>query len=238
MPYTSFDRQIAEGSLQIGSIKLRPEEPFLWASGFYMPIYNDNRMNLFYPEKRDRILAAFEEAIRTNQIPYEIVAGTSTAGIPWGALKASRSGSPFIYIRDKAKDHGLQNRIEGIDSDQDLAEKKVILFEDLVSTGGSSVSAVQGIRDARGDIDNTLCIFSYGLDEAMEMFEGKRPYDKKGEATLEKPCRLHSLLTYEVLLDVAIETGYINDKQAEILVEWRTDPFNWGEKHGFAPIKK
>jgi orotate phosphoribosyltransferase len=203
-----------------------------------MPIYNDNRMNLGYVANRTLIVEGFRSTLSRNFIGYDVFAGTSTAGIPWTYILSDKEKVPLIYVRDKPKDRGLKNRIEGIDNDKDLENKKVVLFEDIVSTGGSSVSAVQGIRDAKGDIDNCLCIFSYELDPAMQMFDAKIPYDVKNGTQLEKPCKLWPLLTYEELLGIAKETGYINADQVKVLEEWRGDPFRWGENHGFPPVKK
>jgi orotate phosphoribosyltransferase len=218
-------RGIAQAGLEIKAIKLNPDNPFQWASGYRMPIYNDNRMFLFFDEYRKLITDAFYEI--ANDLPFSVVAGTSTAGIPWGALLASRFKAPFVYVREKSKDHGLKNQIEGIDSESDLDGHQVILIEDLISTGGSSVKAVQAIRDANGICNNCLSVFNYGLDKAAQEFEALNPR-----------CNVRSLLTYDTLLEVAKETKYINDEQVGILAEWRTDPFGWGEKHGFPKVEK
>ena len=233
-----YAAQIAHNSLAVGSIRLRPSAPFQWASGFYMPIYNDNRMNLYNPTNRDLVVEAFVDALDSTDKSWGVMAGTSTAGIPWAAMLAERYGKPLIYVRDKPKDHGMRNRIEGIDAEKGLEDRRVVLIEDLVSTGGSSVSAVQGIRDAGGQIGNCFSIFSYGLDEAQRMFDAKTPYDPKTGASLTALCMLKPLLTYETLLAVAREEGYIDAAQAKLLEEWRANPFEWGEKHGFPPVKK
>ncbi len=213
---------IAQAGLEIEAIKLRPDNPFQWASGSRMPIYNDNRMFLYHPEHRRMITDGFEALIKNEAVDYEIVAGTSTAGIPHGLSLADRLNTPFIYIRDKPKGHGLKNRIEGIDAEKDLEGKKVIVIEDLISTGGSSARAVQAVRDAHGDCDYCLSIFNYGLDKAVEAFD-----------SLDPKCNVRSLLTYDLLLEVAKDTGYLTDDQIEVLREWRKDPFGWGEKRGF-----
>lgn len=223
----TYEREIARTGLDINAIKLRPDNPFTWASGFRMPIYNDNRMFLFHSEHRDLLVRGFEEILQTEEIPYEIIAGTSTAGIPLATTLADHLRKPLIYVRDKPKDHGLQNQIEGIDAESDLQGRKVVLVEDLISTGGSSARAVQAIRDANGKCNYCVSIFNYGLDKAVQAFEGLNP-----------SCEVISLLTYDTLLEVAKKTGYINEGQAKMLVEWRADPFNWGEKHGFPKVKK
>lgn len=235
----NYGKLIAERGLEIKAIKLNPDNPFQWASGYRMPIYNDNRMFLFYPKDRILITEAFQQIIFEEPVPsLDIIAGTSTAGIPHGTSLANKVEAPFIYIRDKPKDHGLKNQIEGIDAEKDLEQKTVILIEDLISTGGSSVNAVQAIRDANGECNYCLSIFNYGFDQAREMFEGKRAYDKEGTKFLTKPCNVRSILTYDVLLQVAKETGYLNNEQIKLLEEWRADPFNWGEKHGFPKVEK
>lgn len=231
-----YSKAIAETGLEIKAIKLNPDNPFQWASGYMMPIYNDNRMFLFYYEFRKLIKTAFVEII--NDLSFSIIAGTSTAGIPWGAILADEFGVPFIYVRDKPKDHGLRNQIEGIDAERDLSGQHAILIEDLISTGGSSAKSVQAIRDAKATCDYCISIFNYGLKEAEEIFKGTRPYDKDGKRCLEKRCNIESLLIYDTLIEVAKKFEYIDGKQEEMLAEWRTDPLNWGEKHGFPRVEK
>lgn len=222
-----YGREIARVALHIKAIKLNPENPFQWASGHRMPIYNDNRMFLFYPDYRKLITNAFEQLIKNEQIPYDIIAGTSTAGISPGTLLADRFNAPFIYIRDKPKDHGLRNQIEGIDAEKDLEGRIVTVVEDLISTGGSSAKAVQAVRDANGKVEYCLSIFNYGLDEAVRIFESLNPR-----------CEVRSLSNYDILLKVAKETGYLTKEQILLLEEWRADPFGWGEKHGFPKVEK
>lgn len=223
----TYEKQIASAGLNINAIKLRPDNPFTWASGFRMPIYNDNRMFLFHPEHRDLLARGFGEILQSEDISYDVIAGTSTAGIPPATTLADYLGKPMIYVRDKLKDHGLQNQIEGIDAESDLQGRKVVLVEDLISTGGSSARAVQAIRDANGECNYCISIFNYGLDKAVQAFQD-----------LEPRCEVRSLLTYDTLLEVAKETEYIDEQQAKMLAEWRADPFNWGEKHGFSKVGK
>jgi orotate phosphoribosyltransferase len=235
---TNTGKSIAKAGLNIGAIKLRPDNPFQWASGYRMPIYNDNRMFLFYPEYRSLVRQGFLRLILEQEhLSPEVIAGTSTAGIPWGMLIADRMERPFIYIRDKPKDHGLKNQIEGIDAEKDLQGKGVIVIEDLISTGGSSARAVQAVRDANGKCSLCFSIFDYGLDEAGMIFRGEKDYDKEGNK-LSEPCNVRSLLVYQTLLEVAKETNYLTREQIELLEEWRADPYNWGEKHGFPKVEK
>ena len=222
-----YGQQLAKAGLTIKAIKLNPEKPFLWASGYSMPIYNDNRMFLFYPNYRKLILEGFINIIKTKNIKFDIIAGTSTAGIPHGAFLADKLDLPFIYIRDKAKSHGLRNQIEGIDAESDLKQKSVLVIEDLISTGGSSAKAVQAVRDANGVVEYCLSIFTYGLEEALSAFD-----------KLEEPCKTDSILTYNTLLKTAKEINYITEEQVTLLEEWKKNPFGWGEKHGFPNLSK
>ncbi len=218
-------RRIAEQGLKIGAIKLNPDDPFTWASGYRMPVYNDNRMFLFHPEARRTIARGLADIVAAEGIAPEVVAGTATAGIPHGALLADLLELPYIYIRDKPKAHGLKNRIEGLDADSDLGGQRVVVIEDLISTGGSSARAVEAVRDAKGVANWCLSIFSYGLDKAAEQF-----------AALDPPCEFSSLLTFPVLLEVARTGGLLSDSQIAVLDEWRQDPFGWGEAHGFPKV--
>ncbi len=220
--------ELAKISLGIKAIKLNPDEPFTWASGYRMPIYNDNSMLLGDFNHRSFVANAFKTIIDSYGLQYDIIAGTSTAGIPPSTTLADKLQAPSIYVRDKPKDHGMKNQIEGIDAEDDLKGRKAILIEDLISTGGSSANAVQAIRNANGVCDYCLSIFNYGLDKAVEEF-GK----------LDPKCNVLSILTYDVLLQVALETGqvYLKD-HIDLLKEWRADPFGWGAKHGFPKIEK
>ena len=218
-----YGKEIAKAGLDINAIKLGLNNSFPWASRYRMPIYNDNRMFLLFPEYRKLIREGFTNLVK--DIPYEFIAGTSTSGIPPATTLADSLNKPLIYVRDKPKDHGLKNQIEGIDAESDLQGKRVILIEDLISTGGSSARAVQGIRDANGICNYCISIFNYGLDKAVQAFN-----------SLDPKCEVKSLLTYDTLLEVAKETGYIDAQQTRMLAEWRADPFGWEEKHGFPKI--
>ncbi|MBU0907642.1 MAG: orotate phosphoribosyltransferase [Nanoarchaeota archaeon] len=222
-----FEEEVAGAGLDISAIKLNPDDPFLWASGFHMPIYNDNRMFLFHPKHRRLIAEGFRRILGDGGIQYDVIAGTSTAGISPATTLADCAGMPLIYVRDKPKDHGLRNQIEGIDANSDLQGRRVVLVEDLISTGGSSVKAVQAIRSANGLCDNCLTVFDYELDVSAQAFGGLNP-----------PCQVNALLRYSILLKVARDRGYINEIQARGLEEWRADPFGWGEKHGFPKVER
>jgi len=227
-----FERELAESSLKINSIKLRPQDPFPWASAYFMPIYNDNRMRLWHPEMRAMTASAWAGIMEREGISADIIAGTSTAGISPGTTLPDKLSLPFVYIRDKPKEHGLKNQIEGLDSDKDFEGKRVLVIEDLISTGGSSAAAVQAVRDAKGVVEHCFSIFNYGLEDAKLMFEGKIPFGKDGRK-LNPACQVRSALTYPKLLEVAVATGYVNAEQAEMLKQWRADPFDWGRQHGY-----
>lgn len=217
-----YSRAIARAALEIKAIKLNTSDPFVWASGYFMPIYNDNRMFLFYDDSRRLIVHALHD--KSKNLPFSIIAGTSTAGIPWATLLAKNYKSPLIYIRDKPKNHGLKNQIEGIGADEDLSGHHALLIEDLISTGKSSVNAIKAIRNANGSCNCCLSIFNYSLEKSIEEFKELNP-----------ECYVYSLLNYETLLDVAKEDSYISNEQIKILEEWREDPLSWGEKNGFSP---
>src|SRR3989344_5696557 len=178
-----IDTELASRALKLKAIKLNPDKPFQWASGFFMPIYNDNRLFLFDSDNRALIGSGFMNIISKEKIDFDVIAGTATAGIPHATTLADYCTMPLIYIRDKPKDHGRKNQIEGIDSESDLEGKKVIVIEDLISTGGSSAKAVQAVRDANGEANYCLSIFNYGLDAAVEAF-----------SSLDPICNVRSLL--------------------------------------------
>ena len=224
---TENARAIAERALEIKAIKLNFDNPFTWASGYRMPIYNDNRMFLWNYDDRILIAHSFLDIMNKENIRWSVVAGTSTAGISPATTLGDYVKCPIIYVRGNPKDHGLKNQIEGIDSESNLGGKKVVLIEDLISTGGSSIKAVEAIRNANGKCDWCLSIFDYGFKEARDAF-----------ANLEPPCNVRSALTYGALIDVARDKNYINCGQAKMLEDWREDPLGWGEKRGFPRVEK
>lgn len=213
--------RLAAESLALGSIQLRPAEPFTWASGYRMPIYNDNRKLLSQHRTRRLVIDGFVELIAKENIKPQTIAGVATAGIPHAALLADKLELPLIYVRAKEKDHGMGRKIEGILG----AGDDVLVIEDLISTGGSSLQAVVAVREAGGRADCCFSIFSYGFSEAAAEFE------KAG-------CVQRSILTFDRLLEVAREQGRISAAEAGLLAQWSADPFGWGEKNGFPPVKK
>lgn len=203
---------VAEKLLQINAVKLNPQNPFTWASGIQSPIYCDNRLVLSFPTVRSFVIQAFVE--KASQFgAFDIVAGVATAGIPHGALLADRLEKPFIYVREKAKSHGRQNQIEG----NIWAGAKVLVIEDLISTGGSSLKAVETLRDAGCEVVGILAIFSYGFQKATDVF---------GAAA----CPFDTLSNYNVLVEKAVEMHYISPNDLETLKSWRESPTTWQAK--------
>ena len=205
----SIASEVAQQLLQIKAIMLSPQKPFTWASGLSSPIYCDNRMVLSHPGARAVIVGKMVEMARALP-PFEVVAGVATAGIPHGILLADRLGLPFVYVREKPKGHGRQNLIEG----ELHPGASVLLVEDLISTGGSSLRAVQSLREAGAQVQGVLAIFSYNFPEAATAFA-------------EADCPLYTLSQYDVLLEEALRTGYIDSENKALLSNWRLDPKAW-----------
>jgi len=204
-------KKIAEYLLQIKAIKLQPSNPFTWASGWKSPIYCDNRKTLSYPEVRSFIRDSFAGIIRDIYPEAGLIAGVATGAIAHGALAADKLGLPFIYVRSEPKSHGLGNQIEG------YYEKgqKVVVIEDLISTGGSSLNAVRALREAGCEVLGMVAIFTYGFTKATDGFAAEK-------------CELHALSNYNSLIEKAVESGYIGQKEVETLKQWRVDPSVWG----------
>jgi orotate phosphoribosyltransferase len=207
-----FSKRTAEYLLQIKAIKLQPSNPFTWASGWKSPIYCDNRKTLSFPEVRSYICTSFAALVKELYPRAELIAGVATGAIAHGALAADRLNLPFIYVRSEAKEHGLGNQIEG------YFEKgqKVVVIEDLISTGGSSLNAVKALREAGCDVLGMAAIFTYEFKKASDGFEAAE-------------CKLNTLSNYSVLVDTAVATGYIGEAEVETLKKWRVDPANWGK---------
>ncbi|HOI49687.1 MAG TPA: orotate phosphoribosyltransferase [Prolixibacteraceae bacterium] len=198
--------------LQINTIKVQPSNPFTWASGWKAPIYCDNRKILSYPDARNFIRDQFVKVIREKYPQAEVIAGVATGAIAHGVLVADQMGLPFIYVRAEPKSHGLENLIEG-----DLKPgQKVVVVEDLVSTGTSSLKVAEAINNFGGDVLGMVAIFSYNFPQARENFK---------KANLE----LTPLSRYQTLIELALEAGEITEEEVEKLMQWREDPANWGK---------
>jgi orotate phosphoribosyltransferase len=201
---------IAEFLLQIKAIKLQPDNPFVWASGWKSPIYCDNRITLSYPKVRTYIRQEFVDIITNTFGKPDIIAGVATGGIAQAALIAQQMGLPLVYIRSEAKKHGLTNLIEGIVE----PGKSVVVIEDLISTGGSSLKAVEALREAGCEVKGMAAIFTYGFKVASENF-------KKAN------CKLVTLSDYETLIKQALESNFISERDLVSLQKWRENPANW-----------
>ena len=202
-----MEQKIAKALLEIGAVFLRPDEPFTWASGIKSPIYCDNRLILTAPDVRDEVENALAQTIKIHYADVEVLMGTATAGIAHAAIAASIMGLPMGYVRGGSKDHGRQNRIEG----RLQAGQKVVVVEDLISTAGSSIEAVEALREAGADVLGIASIFTYGM---------QRGIDNLAKAGVKNV----SLSNFDVLIRVAASCGYIKDSDVERLLRFRNNP--------------
>lgn len=209
----STAKLVAKKLLEIEAIRLSPNSPFTWASGWKSPIYCDNRISLSYPELRTFIKESLVSVIHKNFLSIEAVAGVATAGIPQGALIADKLNLPFIYVRSKAKGHGMENMIEG----KITPGQKVVVVEDLVSTGGSSLKAVEDLRENGLEVLGMVSIFTYGFDLAKTNFENAG-------------VKLVCLSDYQHMLEQALSDGLIPDDALATLQRWSEDPSSWGKE--------
>lgn len=198
--------------LKINAIKLQPNNPFTWASGWKSPFYCDNRKTLSYPELRNYVKIELVHTILDHFPEVEAIAGVATGAIPQGVLVADALNLPFVYVRNKPKDHGLENLIEG----ELKAGMKVVVVEDLISTGGSSLKAVEAIRNNACEVIGMVASYTYGFPVAKKAFKDAQ-------------IKLVTLTDYEHVVDEALKTGYIDDSDVEVLHEWRKDPAHWDE---------
>ncbi len=205
-------KEMAAKLLKIKAIKLQPQEPFTWASGWKSPIYCDNRKVNSYPEVRTYVKLRLAQLVLKNFAEAEAVAGVATGAISQGALVADVLGLPFAYVRPKPKDHGMGNQIEG----ELAAGTKVVVVEDLISTGGSSLKAVEALRQAGVEVQGMVASHTYGFAVAEEAFK-------------EAGVTLYTLTDYEHVISEAAETGYVTEADLELLREWRKNPAEWGK---------
>lgn len=206
-------KAIAKRLLEINAVALKPQEPFTWTSGLRSPIYCDNRLTLSYPVVRREIASGLTKLIKDYFPEAEIIAGTATAGIPHAAWVSEIMDLPMCYVRSKAKEHGKGNQIEGrVEKGQ-----KIVVVEDLISTGGSVITAVQALRDAGCQVLGAVSIFTYGLDKGKELLAQENIQTK-------------SLTDYPALVEVAIENKYISEGDQESLLSWSKDPLKWSNK--------
>ncbi|MBD3309954.1 orotate phosphoribosyltransferase [Candidatus Woesearchaeota archaeon] len=209
-------KTIAEILLRIKAVTLNAKEPYTYASGIRSPIYCDNRLLLSYPEERMKIVEAMMDIIKANNLEFDIIAGVATSGIPHAAWLADKLQKPMIYIRGKAKEHGKGNQIEGrLEQGQ-----KVLVVEDLISTGGSSFNALESAREAGAGCNDLIAIFTYTME-------------KSKSSAAEKKINVYPLTDFPTLIGVAAEKGYITEEKKAVVLEWSVDPSGWGPKHGF-----
>lgn len=204
---------IARVALEIGAIKINAQQLFTWASGYKMPIYNDNRLLLGNAQNRALIAKGFQGLLNKSAVEAEVIAGTATAGIPHATTLADLLQVPLIYVRSTAKSHGMGNKIEGVLK----RNQQVLVIEDLISTGGSAVNAITAVREAGGIVDHCFSIFSYGFPESLEKFKSVS-------------CEIHSILDFSELLKVAQSTQNISSNDIETLQSWQESPFKWENK--------
>ena len=209
----SVEKAVAKSLMDIKAVMLRPDQPFVWASGWHSPIYCDNRRILSFPEIRENVCGWMADIIRKQYPEVEVIVGVATGAIAHGYLVAHILGKPFCYVRPKPKDHGTGSQIEGILE----PGSKVVIVEDLISTGMSSLAAKNALVNAGADVMGMVAIFSYGFNTARKAFE---------DANVE----LTTLSNYDALIDVASETGYIRPEDIDVLKEWRFSPSTWGKK--------
>jgi orotate phosphoribosyltransferase len=210
--YSPDALKVAEFLLQIKAIELRPSQPFTWASGLRSPIYCDNRKTLSYPEIRTFLRQRFVDIIEREFGSPDVIAGVATGGIALGALVAEEMGLPFVYVRSEAKKHGLGNQVEGVLSEG----QSVVVIEDLISTGSSSLNAVRALRECNVNIKGMVAIFTYGFDRARVNFEKEN-------------CRLFTLCDYPTMIEQAARSGYVGNNQLETLLGWKQNPEAWSE---------
>lgn len=210
------EEHIAHILLDIEAVMLNVEEPFRYTSGILSPIYCDNRLLIAYPQKRDAVISGFLDLMNEKELDYDVIGGIATAGIPHAAIIADRLDSPMIYIRNKPKEHGRKNLIEG-----HLEEgAHVLLIEDLISTGGSSLKAAEGVREEGGVVMDCLAIFTYQMKAAEEAFAAQH-------------VRLHTLTHFNALVEVARKEKLVREEDVAKILEWNQDPSGWGKKHGY-----
>jgi len=200
----------AKSLLQINAIKLNPKNPFQWASGWNSPIYCDNRIALSFPEVRNFLAEKLADQVRSLYGEGNVIAGVATGAIGIGMLVAQRLDAPFIYVRPEAKSHGRQNQIEG----NSEKGQSVVVIEDLISTGKSSLNAVRALKNSNAEVKGMVALFTYGFDVASDNFAAEE-------------MKLHTLCDYDHLLEVGVASNYVDKNDLELLRSWKKDPANW-----------
>ena len=208
--------QVAKILLELKAVKIQPNNPFTYTSGLISPIYIDNRFVMSFPKERKIVLDYMIELIKEKNLEFDIIAGVATAGIHWAAWLSERYNVPMIYIRDKAKGHGRQKQIEGFLEKR----KKVLVIEDHISTGESSIAAIKAVKNAGCKVSDCVAITTYEFKAAKEKFD-------------EENCKLYTLTDFTTLINVTAKMNYIQKDEKEKVLEWNKAPAEWGKKHGF-----
>jgi orotate phosphoribosyltransferase len=216
MSYEARSREIAEALIAIEGVAFLPAAPITFKSGIKSPVYCDNRRFPFWPEQWAKVIRGFEALIAEREIPADVVAGVEAAGIPHSAALGFSMRLPSVFIRKEVKEHGTKKRVEG----GDVTDSRVVLVEDLVTTGGSSIAAVEALRAEGAQVSDCLAIISYGFPEAVALFE------KAG-------VQLHAATTFQAVLGIALERKKIDEAGAAVVRDWLQEPHSWAKRHGF-----
>jgi orotate phosphoribosyltransferase len=212
----SIQESVAHALLEIGAVRFQSQAPITFKSGIISPVYVDNRRLPFHPPQWFIIIDAFQQLIHQNNLTVDVIAGVEAAGIPHSAALGYVMQKPSVFVRKQPKDHGTKKRVEG----GDIAGKKVLLIEDLVTTGSSSLDAITAIGEEGGLADECACIITYGFQSALKNFE-------------EQGVRLHPLTSFDVVLNIALESGRFSAEDYQIIQDWFNDPNGWAKRHGF-----
>lgn len=215
MKSTDTATEVATILYEIGAIIFRPKQPFKYDSGILSPVYTDNRLIISYPKKRDKIVQFLIQKLKEVGIP-DVIAGTSTAGIPHAAFIAQKLNLPMVYVRSQPKNHGKGNQVEGLVK----RGQKVVVIEDLISTAGSSTRVVEALRKMGAKVEDIICIFTYNLKESEENLKRSK-------------VKLHPLTNLETSAKVAVSKKFLKPDQVSVVLDWAKDPKNWGRKMGF-----
>ena len=202
--------KISEILLKINAVVLRTKPPFRWASGILSPIYTDNRLLMSYPKERDFIVNSFIKLIKANKIKVDGFAGTATAGIPWAAWLAQKMNKPMVFVRSEAKEHGKENKVEGVIE----SGKRYIVVEDLISTGGSSLNTINAVREKGGIVEDCIAIFTYEMEKSKNNFESVN-------------VKLNTLTNFANLIKTAVQKKYIERNQLSHIMDWKKNPEGW-----------
>jgi orotate phosphoribosyltransferase len=215
----STQQRIAQALLKIGAVGFKPKEPITFKSGIVSPVYVDNRKFPFYPEEWAKVIDGFQKLIEQDKIDFDVIAGIETAGIPHSAALGFASKKPSVFVRKQPKDHGMKKRIEG----GVVEGMKALLIEDLVTTGGSSLSGVEALRNEGAEVHDCLVIISYGFPESVESFSQAK-------------VKLHALTTFDVILEEALQLGKFTKDEMKLIQDWLKEPHGWAKRHGFATL--